>query len=325
MTSPPRYGNQDLWLPKSFHAEFVESVDHVVHKSNARAAFPRQVDLWWYALGVGVAEGRRTPLPARDQLVKFNDGGILEADPWRITHLELLALVEQGHLAATNTATVVRMGNEYALTGCAILTERLRGVIDAQNHLIHFTLSPDFDVEAEGAQASGTGAGATSVASTEEIITQGESKRVEFKQTGRVNLYTKQRDPVIEHEVVKAIAGFMNAEGGTLLIGVTDSGEVFGIEKDLKTLGQKQNLDGFALWLNDLLANTLGPVAAADVKFQFNKFPDGTICRVDVISRTEPAYAKGKKGETNFYIRLNNATRLLNTAETVEYLRIRRI
>ena len=323
MTSRPRYGNQDLWLPKSFHAEFVENVGHVVHRSNARAAFPRQVDLWWYALGMGMAEGRRTPLPTRDQLVRFNDGGILEADPWRITHLELLALIEEGHLAATNTATVVRIGNEYAFTGCAILTDRLRGALDAQNQLIDFALSSDFDVEAEVAQAAGAGDGARRVASTEEIITHGESKRVEFKQTGRINLYTKQRDPVIEHEVVKAIAGFMNAEGGTLLIGVTDSGEVFGIEKDLKTLGQKQHPDGFALWLNDLLDKTLGPVAAAGVEFQFNELPDGTICRVDVIPRTEPTYVKGKRDEASFYIRLNNATRLLNTAETVEYLRTR--
>ena len=86
-------------------------------------------------------------------------------------------------------------------------------------------------------------------ASTEAIIAAGESKWVEFKQTGRVNLHTNQRDEVIEQQVVKAVAGFMNAEGGTLLIGVSDSGEITGIEIDLKTLGKKQNTDGFAVWL----------------------------------------------------------------------------
>ena len=322
MTSQPRYGNQDLWLPESFHAEFVENVDHVVHRSNAGAAFSRQVDLWWYALGIGVAEGRRTPLPDRAQLVRFNSAEILEANPWRITHLELLALIEQGKLAATNAATAIRIGNEYAITGCAILTERLRGVVDVQNQLIYFTLSSDLDVEAEVARAVGASDGATSVVSTEEIITNGESKWVEFKQTGRINIRTKQQDPVIEREVVKSIAGFLNAEGGTLLIGVTDSGEVFGIEKDLKTLGRKQNPDGFALWLNGLLDNVIGPVAAAGVKIQFNEFPDGTICRVGVSRRAAPTYVNDK-GKAHFYIRLNNATRLLNTAEAVEYLSTR--
>ncbi|MCY3805584.1 MAG: hypothetical protein OXG55_16705 [bacterium] len=133
MSSGPRYGNQDLWLPKSFHTEFQK---RLVDRSNVRAAFPRQVDLWWYALGIGVVEGQRTPLPDRDRLVKFNDGGILESDPWRTTHLELLALAEEGQTAATNASTVVQIANEYAITGCSVLTDSLRGVIDTQNHLI---------------------------------------------------------------------------------------------------------------------------------------------------------------------------------------------
>ena len=133
MSNEPRYGNQDLWLPKSFHAEFVE---HLVDRSEVRAAFPRQVDLWWYALGIGVIEGHRTPLPERDQLVKFNDGGILESDPWRTTHLEMLALAEEGQTAATNASTVVQIANEYAITGCSALTDSLRGVVDPQSHLL---------------------------------------------------------------------------------------------------------------------------------------------------------------------------------------------
>ena len=133
MSNEPRYGNQDLWLPKSFHAEFR---DGLVDRSDGRTPFPRQVDLWWYALGIGVVERRRTPLLERDQLVKFNDGGILESDPWRITHLELLALAEAGQTAATSASTVVQIANEYAITGCGVLTDSLRGVVDTQSHLI---------------------------------------------------------------------------------------------------------------------------------------------------------------------------------------------
>ena len=178
-------------------------------------------------------------------------------------------------------------------------------------------LEAGLDIGAQSAAADGD----PRAISTDEIITQGESKHVEFKQTGRINLHTKQRDLIIEQMVVKSIAGFLNAEGGTLLIGVTDSGEVFGIEKDLKTLGSKQNTDGFALWLNGLLDNLLGPVAAAAAKFQFDNYPEGTVCRVDVAPGTAPTFAKGRKGEANFYVRLNNATRLLNTAEALSYVR----
>ena len=134
MNNIPRYANQDLWLPKRFQAEFRESL---VGQSEVDKAFPRQVDLWWYALGTGVAEGHRMNLPENDELVKFNDGGILEADPWRIAHLELLVLAEEGQVAATNPARVVRIANEYVFTGCTALTEGLRGVVDRQIHLIH--------------------------------------------------------------------------------------------------------------------------------------------------------------------------------------------
>ena len=128
-----RYNSQDLWLLKSFHDEFVS---RLVNRSDPQIAFWRQIDLWWYALGIGVSNNIRTPLPDRSNLVKFNDGGILESDPWRITHLELLALAEEDQAAATNAATVVQIANEYALTGCNILTNTLRGVMEPQLHLI---------------------------------------------------------------------------------------------------------------------------------------------------------------------------------------------
>jgi len=160
-------------------------------------------------------------------------------------------------------------------------------------------------------------------ASTAELLSAGESKHVEFKQTARVNVHTLQRDPVIEQMIVKSVAGFMNAEGGTLLIGVTDAGEISGIEIDYKTLGKKQDQDGFALWLNQLLDNKLGPTAAANVRLSFEEHPNGTICRVDVAPSTGPVFVRGGKGEADLYVRLNNATRLLNTSEALEYVRSR--
>jgi ATP-dependent Lon protease len=175
------------------------------------------------------------------------------------------------------------------------------------------------DVEAEEARTDGEISVRANLA-TSDLIAAGESKRVEFKQTARVNLHTKQRDPVMEQMVVKSVAGFMNAEGGTLLIGVADSGDVFGIEADYKTLGKKQNQDGFALWLNGCLDNTLGPTAASAVRLSFEGFPQGTVCRVDVDPSNGPTFVRGGKGEADLYVRLNNATRLLNTAEALEYV-----
>jgi ATP-dependent Lon protease len=175
------------------------------------------------------------------------------------------------------------------------------------------------DVEAEEARSEAEPATSANT-TTSDLIAAGESKRVEFKQTARVNLHTKQRDPVIEQMVVKSIAGFMNAEGGTLLIGVTDGGDVFGVETDYKTLGKKQDQDGFALWLNGLLDNTLGPTAASSVRLSFEEFPEATVCRLDVEPGNRPTFVRGGKAEADLYVRLNNATRLLNVAEALEYV-----
>jgi ATP-dependent Lon protease len=151
-----------------------------------------------------------------------------------------------------------------------------------------------------------------------ELINLGEGPRVEFKQTARVNLATGQRDKM-ELMVIKTIAGFMNALGGTLLIGVADDGQVVGIEKDIKTLGSKQSRDGFALWLTGLLDSTLGPTATSNATINFEDLEDGLVCRVDVRQARRPTFVRGSKGEADLYVRLNNGTRLLNTAEAMEY------
>jgi ATP-dependent Lon protease len=167
---------------------------------------------------------------------------------------------------------------------------------------------------------SGGDNGALAGSSISELIASGESGWLEFKQTARVNLSTKQRDQVIELMVVKSVAGFMNAHGGTLLIGVTDSGEVFGLEKDMKTLGSKQDRDGFELWLTGLLNNMLGPTATSQVAISYEDFPEGMVCRIDVTPGKRPIFVRSSKGEADLYVRLNNSTRLLNTADAVEYV-----
>jgi ATP-dependent Lon protease len=183
-------------------------------------------------------------------------------------------------------------------------------------------LAEDEAVATEPRQtASAAYDGAPQWVSVAELIARGEGARVEFKQTARVNLSTKQRDQVIELMVAKAIAGFINAHGGTLLIGVTDRGEVFGLQKDLKTLGSKQNRDGFELWLTGLLDNMLGPTATSQVSISYEDFPQGTVCRLDVDPGERPTFLSGGKGEADLYVRLNNSTRLLNTADAVEYVR----
>jgi ATP-dependent Lon protease len=162
-------------------------------------------------------------------------------------------------------------------------------------------------------------AGDPMVASVTELIALGEGPRVEFKQTARINLATGQRDKIMELMVIKTIAGFMNAVGGTLLIGVADDGRVVGIEKDIKTLGNKQSRDGFALWLTGLLDSMIGPTATSNASVSFEEVSQRVVCRVDIQRAPRPAFVRVGKGEADLYVRINNGTRLLNTADALEY------
>jgi hypothetical protein len=67
-----------------------------------------------------------------------------------------------------------------------------------------------------------------------QLISAGESSVVEFKTSARWNVHTRARDERLEQRIVESIAGFMNAEGGTLLIGVDDDGTPVGLQEDLR-------------------------------------------------------------------------------------------
>jgi hypothetical protein len=155
------------------------------------------------------------------------------------------------------------------------------------------------------------------------LIAEGEGQSLEFKSTARVNLHTGERDPKMEWVIVKTIAGFANASGGTLLIGVDDSGAALGLADDLKVMGRKQDVDGYELWLRDLLVQALGQVPAASIAVSFPELAGVQICRIDVPSAGQPVFANQPKvpKTDDFYLRLGNSTRQLTGRELLDHLR----
>jgi ATP-dependent Lon protease len=157
--------------------------------------------------------------------------------------------------------------------------------------------------------------------STADLIASGESKTVEFKQTARYNAHTGAADKRLEHEIVKSVAGFLNAAGGTLLIGVHDEQRVTGIEADFQLMGRKQDRDGFENWLVGKLIGDLGqPAVGSFVEISFDAFDEGHVCRVDVKPSNQPVYAGD---DAQFFVRMGNSTRSYNTREAIEHIRNR--
>jgi len=155
--------------------------------------------------------------------------------------------------------------------------------------------------------------------STEELLGAGESSSLEFKSNARWNEHTRQRDPAIELAVVKTVAGFMNAHGGALLVGVGDHGQVVGLDHDLKTLGRRDH-DGYENWLTTLFETSIGKPAIGNLSVRFEEMDGGAVCRVDVRPSSKPVFVRAGKSDADFYVRLNNSTRLLNTAEALDYV-----
>lgn len=69
-----------------------------------------------------------------------------------------------------------------------------------------------------------------------ELIAAGENQQVKFKSTLRWDLRQFKPNKTLEDVIAKTIAGFMNTQGGHLIIGVDDEGSILGLEQDYGTL-----------------------------------------------------------------------------------------
>ncbi|MFG1918259.1 DUF262 domain-containing protein [Micromonospora sp. NPDC048898] len=157
---------------------------------------------------------------------------------------------------------------------------------------------------------------------TEDLIAAGESQTTEFKSSGRWNIHTQQHDPRLGQILVKAVCGFLNAEGGVLLIGVEDDGRVLGIESDFATLGTKQNADGYELFLRQLLDHNLSASTAPTVRIRFPHVEGKMICQVSVAASGRPIFARPAKGgadASDFWVRVGNATKQLHGDDLIKY------
>jgi hypothetical protein len=156
----------------------------------------------------------------------------------------------------------------------------------------------------------------------ESLLAGGESEVVEFKQSARWDVREKKLSKVVEGAVVKAIASFLNAKGGTLLIGVDDAAQVVGLEADFHTLGKRPDRDGFQQFVVQLVEGALGRSACADLAISVVPIQGKEICVVRVSPSPRPVYLEDQ-GQSRFIVRLGNTSRELMGKDALEYSRTR--
>lgn len=148
-----------------------------------------------------------------------------------------------------------------------------------------------------------------------QIIANGESDAVEFKSTLRVNLHTRQVDGRIEHAALKTLAGFLNAEGGTLFVGIADDGAAVGLDAD-----NFPSEDRINLHLTSIVNRNMGPVAGTQIHANFEDVQEHRVFVIRCERARTPVYLKVGDKES-FYVRTGASTTELTISQAQEYIR----
>ena len=157
------------------------------------------------------------------------------------------------------------------------------------------------------------------------VINIGESNQVEFKPSLLYNYKTQAAGIGIKYIIAKAICGFSNSNGGVLFIGVTDDGNIQGLENFDYSLFERSNeRDKILLELDSLLNHFFDLSIKPFVDSSIKKVNGKDILVIIVTDSHKPIFLKNKKNkiiEKEFYIRMNASTRqIFDNEELVNYV-----
>ena len=163
--------------------------------------------------------------------------------------------------------------------------------------------------------------------SLEDLIAEGESDELEFKSTLRWDVKEGTFNKKLEEVIMKTVAAFANSQGGMLLIGVGDDGEVIGLEPDYHSLGGV-DCDKFELHLRNLLNEQFGKGFVANkVVIKFHGIGGKEVCQIETAAAKEPVImkVKDKNGQVieKFYARSGNSSQEISLSEINLYMKER--
>lgn len=147
-----------------------------------------------------------------------------------------------------------------------------------------------------------------------QLIKNGEGEMVEFKSTLRWNLVHEKKDFGVEMAWLKTIVAFLNSNGGRLLVGVDDDGNVLGYEND-----GFENEDKFLLHVNNRIQQHIGLEFASCIRYALAPLEQTKILVVECTASEEPAFLINGSNES-FFIRTGPGSRKLSPRQTLAYL-----
>jgi hypothetical protein len=151
------------------------------------------------------------------------------------------------------------------------------------------------------------------------LIRKGENKHIEFKETFSKSVDPNKplfgkKDTEVEKSSLKNIVGFLNADGGTLLIGVADNGEIKGVEGDFFSTP-----DQYYQNFRNALNSKIGSEFYSLIDYELFNIDGHQVLRVDCKASSEPCFYDQKE----FFVRTNPATDKLEGKKQIDYIKER--
>jgi hypothetical protein len=146
-------------------------------------------------------------------------------------------------------------------------------------------------------------------------IHAGESSLVEFKETFKLDIKTKELNKGLVQPVIKNIAGFMNSKGGVIYIGVKDHPIlVTSVSEELEKF-HKNNKDSYTKTFADSIRKDFGKIPSY-IDYEFIEHENGPVFAIFVKKSPKPQYINDA-----FYVRGNPKVEELKAQELVDYVR----
>lgn len=156
----------------------------------------------------------------------------------------------------------------------------------------------------------------------EDIIKDGESYYLELKSSMIWNYKTQLSDKALVHSILKNISAFMNSEGGTIIVGVSDDLEILGLEKDFKSLGEKKNWDVWNRHLVNMINTYIGKEFHQFISIDPIKQDSKIVALLRIKKGSRESYIEdSQKKSSEFFIRAGTTVQPLNTRQASEYIK----
>ncbi len=160
----------------------------------------------------------------------------------------------------------------------------------------------------------------------DDLLERGETDYLEAKSTFQIDTKHNIISEEYKDAIYRAIAGFANADGGTVLIGVSKEGDILGLEDDYNIFGGNVNL--FKENLKECITSCFKDTKANNlISIKYHNFDGLEICQIDISKSDEPVFIilKEKYGISKevFCIRNGNNSEELSKDRSISYIRQR--